>query len=307
MQKRFNTGSIVHESVLLKRFGTGSIVHESVMQKRFSTSSIVHRYNCAPVNIYLNNIPIETLMVTNKHLIYVRYIYTVKWERNEILLIKFYIHWCTVVTVHNRAGAKLFLHNRFVHNRAGAESFLHNRCVHNRAGAESFLHNRFVHNRAGAESFLHNRCVHNRADAESFLQNRFVHNRSVPDRSCWIGTVQNRAVLDRYHPERGLLEKNRSGSKILGGKNPRKNGPRKSVLCWRNDHKIYRGKLNNFFISIDRSHPTTSHTPNCANGRARTIFPGSFYRDLIPCIVLLSKKKTKQTKKHRFVYERVSY
>ena len=104
-------------------------------------------------NIYLK--PIETLVVTNKHFIYVRYIYTVKWGRNEILLINFfYIQWCTVVTLHNRAGAESFLHNRFVHNRAGAESFLHNRFVHNRAGAESFLQNRFVHNRAGAESFL---------------------------------------------------------------------------------------------------------------------------------------------------------
>ena len=39
---RFNTGSIVHESVVQKRLGTGSIVHESVMQKRFGTGSIVH-------------------------------------------------------------------------------------------------------------------------------------------------------------------------------------------------------------------------------------------------------------------------
>ena len=84
---------------------------------------------------------------------------------------KNYIHWCTVVTVHNRAGTESFLHNRFVHNRAGAESFLQNRFVHNRAGTESLLYDRFMHNRASAQSFLHN-C--------------FVH---------------NRAVLDRYHPQ----------------------------------------------------------------------------------------------------------
>ena len=97
--------------------------------------------------------------------------------RNEILLINFfYIHWCTFVTVHNRAGAESFFHNRFVHNRAGAESFVQNRFVHNRAGAES----------CRVQSI---RC--------SII---LVHNRYVLDRSCWIGTVQNRAVLDRYHP-----------------------------------------------------------------------------------------------------------
>ena len=146
-------------------------------------------------------------------------------------------HWCTVVTVHNRAGAESFFHNRFVHNRAGAESFLQDQFVHNRAAAESFLYNRFMHNRASAESFLHNQFVHNRAGAESFWHNRFVHNgagtqsflhnwfvhnragaeswrvqsircsvilvhnRSVPDRSCLIDTLQNRAMLDRYHPQ----------------------------------------------------------------------------------------------------------
>ena len=135
-------------------------------------------------------------------------------------------HWYTVVTVHNRAGAESFLHNRFVHNRAGAESFLQDRFVHNRTDAESFLYNRFVHNRAGAESFLHNRFVHNRAGAQSFLHKWFVHNeagaeswrvqsircsiilvhnRSVPNRSCWIDTVQNRAVLDWYHPNSSLV------------------------------------------------------------------------------------------------------
>ena len=152
-----------------------------------------------------------------------RYIFTVKWGRNEILLNNFfYIHWCIVATVHNRAGAESFLHNRFVHNRTGAESFLHNRFVHNRPGAESFLYNRFVHNGPGAESFLNMRFMHNRAGALSFLHNWFVHNRasaesvacridtvlgysraqSVRDRSCWIDNVQNRAVHDRYHPDR---------------------------------------------------------------------------------------------------------
>ena len=164
---------------------------------------IQHQLDCAPLQLctsddpfFLNKEPylkpIETLMVTNKHLICVRYIYTVKWGRNEILLNNFfYIHWCTVVTVHNRAGAESFLHKRFVHNRAGAESILHNRFVHNRAGAQSFLHNWYVHNRAGAES-----CRVQSIRCSIIL----VHNRSVPDRSCWIGTVQNRAVLDRYHP-----------------------------------------------------------------------------------------------------------
>ena len=143
------------------------------------------------------------------------------WFRICLFLNKMDHHWCIVVTVHNRASAESFLHNRFVHNRAGAESSLQNWFVHNRTGAESFLYNRFVHNRAGAESFLHNRYVHNRADAQSFLHNSFVHNRagakswhvqsigclfflvhnwSVPDWSCWIDTVQNRAGLDRYYP-----------------------------------------------------------------------------------------------------------
>ena len=117
-------------------------------------------------------------------------------------------HWCTVVTVHHRAGAESFLHNRFVHSWAGAELFLHNRFVHNRAGAESFLQNRFVHNRADAESFWYNHFVHNRAGAELWRAQSIqcsiilVHNQSVPDRTCWIDTVQNRAILVRCHPVR---------------------------------------------------------------------------------------------------------
>ena len=117
-------------------------------------------------------------------------IYTVKWGKNKILLNNFfYIHWCTVATVHNRADAEPFLHNRFMHNRTGAESFLHNAFVHNRSGAESFLKNRFVHNRAGAQSFLHNWFVHNRAGGESVaypIDQLF----SCTIRSCTVGRAE---------------------------------------------------------------------------------------------------------------------
>ena len=55
---RFNTGSIVHESVMQKRFGTGSIVHESVLHNRAAAESFLYNrfvHNRAGAKSFLHN------------------------------------------------------------------------------------------------------------------------------------------------------------------------------------------------------------------------------------------------------------
>ena len=176
-------------------------------------------------------------MITNKHLICVRYIYTVKWERNDILLINFFIFTgaqlqrCTIELVLNRFRITDSctiepLPNRFrITDSCTIEPVPNRFCRTDPCTIELVLNRFRITDSCTIEPLPNRFCITDSCTIEP-VPNRFcrtdpctielvlnrwrvqsircwailVHNRFVLDRSCWIDTVQNRAVLYRYYP-----------------------------------------------------------------------------------------------------------